>query len=163
MGFVRLYFPGMQQAIDKLRAETANIRAGARVTVGIHADANPVHIRRKNEKPGTVKATVAEIATWNHFGTERIPARPFLDVGVQSQMNKILKAGKEVFEKKKNLGLVVDAMGGEAVGAVQEYISNQEILPPNAPETIRRKGSSHPLIDIGQLRRSITWRRINGK
>jgi len=32
--------------------------------------------------------------------------------------------------------------------------------PPNAPSTVARKrGSTNPLIDTGQLRRSIDWER----
>jgi hypothetical protein len=28
---------------------------------------------------------------------------------------------------------------------------------PNAPSTIAKKGSSHPLIDTGQEKNSVTW------
>lgn len=129
------------------------------MTVGINADHNPLY----PAEAGKRSLTTADVAVFNHFGTKRIPARPFLDVGIQSQQDKILKAGKEIFAKSRNLGLAVDAMGAVAVSAVQQYISRNNIPPPLSPETIKRKGSSHALIDTGQLRQSITWRRVNGK
>ena len=37
-----------------------------------------------------------------------------------------------------------------------DYLTDLK-TPPLAESTIRRKGSSNPLIDTGQLRSSITW------
>ncbi len=37
---------------------------------------------------------------------------------------------------------------------------NSNIPPPNAPSTIKAKGSSHTLIDTGEMRRSIDFRVI---
>lgn len=42
------------------------------------------------------------------------------------------------------------------VGYVQDQITNGE-FEPNAPMTVQRKGSDHPLIDTGQLRRGISY------
>ena len=159
MAGVTLKVPRLDQCIEDIRKATADIRKGSRVTVGIHADHNPPYPTEKGKRP----LTTAEVAVFNHFGTKRIPARPFLDVGIQSQQDKIIKAGKEVFSKTRSLGLAADAMGAVAVSAVQQYISRNNIPPPLSPETIKRKGSSHALIDTGQLRQSITWRRVNGK
>lgn len=167
---VRLYFPKLQESIDKLRAATADIRTGARVTVGIHQDADNYFLRKyaqncsakKKGNPSKEFPSVAEYAAWNHFGTAKIPARPFLDVAIKKNLNEIIEAGKENFSETRNLGLTVDAMGLYAVGAIQRYIA-EGVPPPNAESTIKRKKSSRPLIDNGIMWQAITFRRINGK
>jgi len=44
---------------------------------------------------------------------------------------------------------------------IKRAIANREFVP-NAPATIRKKKSSTPLVDTGQLRASITYQRGNG-
>lgn len=51
----------------------------------------------------------------------------------------------------------LERVGLWAQGSIQQRISDG-IPPPNAESTIRRKGSSTPLIDTGQLRTSIKYR-----
>ena len=45
-------------------------------------------------------------------------------------------------------------LGQKVVGDVQQRMADG-IGPPLDPETVRRKGSSTPLIDTGRLRQSI--------
>jgi hypothetical protein len=49
-----------------------------------------------------------------------------------------------------------------AVGDIQHEIT---VLrhPPNAPATIRAKGSSKPLIDTGEMRQSVTYQIRGGR
>jgi len=47
-------------------------------------------------------------------------------------------------------------LGSVAVGDVQRTIRDIK-QPPNAPSTIRKKGSDNPLIDTGRLRQSIEY------
>lgn len=132
--------------MSKLAAEYAK---GEYVTVGFHAD-------KKNQRPdGELNA---EIAAKNHFGVG-VPARPFLDVAIAKNKPRLIRAAQESIENGANLGTTMDAVGAMAVGAVQSYISETFIPPPNSPETIKRKGSSHPLIDTGQMRQAITFKR----
>ena len=55
----------------------------------------------------------------------------------------------------------LDLMGVRAQGGIQKRIA-AGIAPPLDPATIKRKGSSKPLIDTGQLRSSITYRIASG-
>ena len=60
--------------------------------------------------------------------------------------------------------LLSGAEAGEVlklIGIYQKDLMQQEILDggflPNAPGTIRRKGSSKPLIDTGRMRQSVNY------
>jgi hypothetical protein len=44
-----------------------------------------------------------------------------------------------------------------ASNAAKRYILQGDNLAPNAPSTIKAKGSSRPLVDTSQLVKSITW------
>ena len=107
--------------------------------------------------------TNAELAYIHSKGSPMhgIPARPFLEPSIEANkatisklLAKALKAGAE--------GGSVDA-GLELVGqfasdaARRWFVDPQNGWPPNSPITIKRKGSDRPLIDTGELRKSITF------
>ena len=101
---------------------------------------------------------VAAVAAWNEFGTETIPERPFFRNALaesERSVGRILQAG---LDTKK---MVVDEqlagrVGTHVQGRIQDSITSLK-EPPNAPETVRRKGSSNPLLDTGTLRNSVAW------
>lgn len=109
--------------------------------------------------------SVAEIGTIHEFGTKRIPQRSFLRrtldrnrVAYNAALSgavyiSITDAAKQrpdvTLSNFKKLGMRI-------VGEIQREIA-RGIPPPLAESTIARKGSSKPLIDTGQLRRSITY------
>ena len=119
------------------------------------------------------RATLAEYATFNEFGTATTPERPFLRgtadakreewgtllveaiteplddlAGVPSgQLGNILAGQARVREELGKVGLV-------AARDVQQTIRDLR-TPPNAKATIKAKGSSNPLVDSGRLRQSI--------
>ena len=64
-------------------------------------------------------------------------------------VQKICKGQLDAQSAFKKIGVVT-------VGYVQDQITNGE-FEPNAPMTVQRKGSDHPLIDTGQLRRGISY------
>lgn len=106
--------------------------------------------------------TLGETARINEFGTEDgvIPERPAWRLG--------LAHGQKEFNRLNELNLHLVAMGrkpleralGElgAMGAarVKTEIRDGDFAP-NAPSTVAKKGSSHPLIDTGQEKQSVTW------
>lgn len=125
--------------------------------------------------------TVADVGTFNEFGvgpfTVRgsfssdggmighehpgIPQRSFIRAWfdesqdfiaetLRSQM-RLVVAGKITAE------VAADRIALAFEGSVKQRIS-RGIPPPNAPSTIRKKGSSKPLIDKGQLRNAIRGR-----
>lgn len=102
--------------------------------------------------------TVAEVAVFNEYGTGRIPARPFMRETIEQTDNwaaesaKVHNAvidGKDPYE-------VAELLGQKAASDVQDTIYDGDFVP-NSPATIKKKGSSKPLIDTGQLVGSITY------
>lgn len=126
---------------------------GAGVKVGIQGQA----AQRTTSGPDNI-----QIGIWNEFGTAdgRVPERSFLRGTVDQNAEKYAKV------KEKLAGQVVDghlalesalALLGEVVVKDVRARIVAGIPPPNAPSTVAAKGSSTPLINTGQLVRSITY------
>lgn len=88
-----------------------------------------------------------------------IPARPFLRGGILKNLDKIGRIGRsalvEIARAQRSLRSGLELMGVFASGAVKRYMVTGD-FEPNAPSTIKKKGSSKPTIDDAQLRQSIT-------
>ncbi len=159
MGGITLKMANVQIQLAQMVKEARKFSRGRWCTVGVH-DGDKNGRQRKADDKGTAPVpSNAEVAAWNHFGTDKIPARPFLDVAIVKNKRAVSDAAEEVLAGGGSVSQAVDAMGAMAAGRVQQYIAETYIPPPNSPRTIARKGSSHPLIDTGQLRQSITWQR----
>jgi len=123
------------------------------VTVGIH------------EAEGAAAyedgATVLEVAIWNEFGTEHIPARSFLRAWFDETRGEAKERWemllRQVAQGKITREVAMERFGLWCVGGIQARIADG-IPPSNRPGTIARKGSSKPLINTGQLRSSITFK-----
>ena len=101
---------------------------------------------------------VAAVATWNEFGTQDIPERPFFRQAVEEVAATLQNEIAEAL-RQDNMNLDIESVnriGERAVREVQESIT-QLADPPNAPATVRRKGSTNPLIDTGFMRGSVTY------
>ena len=103
-------------------------------------------------------ADVCDVAAFNELGTETIPSRPFLRDSVDDNEDEIVK-----FLQSK----VVDIIHGKTAEQVLKEIVFQKDMvqttiedgyfEPNSEATIRRKGSSHPLIDTGTMKNSVNF------
>lgn len=106
----------------------------------------------------------AGIGVIQEFGSisNGIPPRSFLRMPLETKKDRL----EATFEKA---GVKQKLLEGDAKGALQSlgFVAEQIIddafkshgfgkWAPNAPSTIAKKGSSKPLIDTSQLRRSIT-------
>lgn len=100
--------------------------------------------------------TLEEVALWNEFGTETIPARPFLSRALKSATNRCNKIVHFGMEQNMDVQKIAEQIGVELQGAIYEQIDSGHFVP-NAPSTIRRKKSSRPLFDTGNLRQSVHW------
>lgn len=113
----------------------------------------------KREEDGT---PVAMIAAVHEFGSpsQGIPERPFLRVAVQRNRQKYGRLNRiNLVKMLRGQATVEQALGqlGEmAKGDVQTEIRSGDFAPLK-PATIKRKGSSRPLIDTGQMVQSIAW------
>lgn len=107
-------------------------------------------------------APLAVIGAVHEFGSAdgHIPERSFLRVPLRSNHHvfaKVFTMGvPQVIDGEITLRQLMEQAGARAASVSQEAIS-EGIQPPNAPDTVARKGSSTPLVDTGRLRQSITY------
>lgn len=125
---------------------------------------------------GARKASIAEVAGFNEFGTKRttiigpivtftqrgIPSRPFMRRAFdknQAKYEKALQAGaKRIVEGKDTPEGVLTKVGLKAKNdQIRSITSARSWATPNAPSTIAKKGSSSPLIDTGTMRNALTF------
>jgi hypothetical protein len=99
---------------------------------------------------------VAQVAFWQEFGTAKIPMRPFLRNAIAKNTRKwgdsVNTALIGTNDSEKALKMLGEIVRGDIVLSLTNLNT-----PPNAPSTIKQKGSSNPLIDTGLLRNSISW------
>lgn len=105
---------------------------------------------------------IAVIAATHEFGSpERgIPPRPFLAPSIIDSKAEIAALNKTelaaVVSGKRTVDESLSRTGAVAAGKVQQYIRNGSFAPLKEA-TKKRKGSSKPLIDTGNLVQSITF------
>lgn len=136
------------------------------LTVGIHEAEGSAP--KEEEDGGSSELTLAEIAAIHEFGYEEggIPRRSFINDWADENEAKH-KAQLETMAKAIVAGKVASVEQGLArlgslyAGEVQKRIADG-IEPPLSESTVKRKGSSTPLIDTGQLRASV-HPYVNGK
>lgn len=111
------------------------------------------------------RLTYAELARIHEFGNARTPQRSWLRAAIHEYQTAIQKraalCGRGVLLDKFTVEQALELLGEYVVGVIKQRISDG-ISPPNAPSTIKRKGSSKPLIDKGGFRASITHRPERG-
>lgn len=86
-----------------------------------------------------------------------IPARPWLTPGVQSGNEEYLQIIESAIKANDPLSVALERVGVVAASKVQLFMTQLK-SPANAPSTIKKKGSSNPLIDSGALRQSVTFK-----
>lgn len=101
---------------------------------------------------------LVNVATWNEYGTQQIPARSFVRSAVDKGVSEIARAagefGRRVLFNAESQEVALGKLGLVVARKIQEQIRSN-VPPPNAESTVERKGSSATLIDTGQLRQSI--------
>ena len=144
--------------------------ASHQVEIGIFADASRdgavpmLVIAAANEFGAKIPKRQARFEDLDDENPEKwiiIPERSYLRAWFDENVD-VLQATMErligqVVEGKISGRAALETIGGYVVTHVQAYMVDLK-TPPNAPSTIRRKGSSNPLIDTGQLKDSITWK-----
>lgn len=102
---------------------------------------------------------IGDIAAWNELGTESIPSRPFLRKSVDEnadKINRFLQEKKADIVRGASAEQVLKEIGIFQKDLIQEKITEGSFVP-NAPSTVRKKGSSKPLIDTGRMRQSVDY------
>lgn len=147
------------KSIDKGLGEHARLAKainGRGVKIGIQADAGM--------DPDT-GADLLDIAIYNEFGTEHIPARPFVrdfaekNGGVLGQaMDRMAGA---VQDGRMGVSAALDQLGTFAEKHQKAHVQqSKQWAKPNAPATVAKKGSDVPLIDQGVMVGAIRYEKV---
>ncbi|ETD72967.1 hypothetical protein V757_01085 [Pelistega indica] len=101
--------------------------------------------------------SMSDLAAVHEFGSEdgHIPERSFLRTSVVKNKAKYFRFFGDRLITGNDPEKALNELAELAKGDVQENIVNGD-FKALAPETIKRKGSTKPLIDTGKLRQSIT-------
>lgn len=106
------------------------------------------------------RIAISDLARIHEHGLG-VPKRAFVEPALQLNKAKYLRyVGKQItpiIRRRQTMNNVWQTLGAMAVADVQKYMLTAS-FKPLAPATIRRKGSSKPLIDTGQMSQSITYR-----
>lgn len=106
--------------------------------------------------------TVFQIGMIHEFGVpeKNIPRRSFIRVPIENNIKEITKLiehnHKLVSENAMSAKVALDRIGIMAQNTIKESFRNNDWKPLKRA-TIKRKGSSRPLIDTGQLIGSISY------
>ena len=135
------------QVIDNIDLSRFGDIAASSIDVGIFADAR--------YDDGTL---VADVAAKNEFGTGRIPSRPFFRIAVEKLRDELPE--QLAADLGDDISLSADDIEKIGLLSAREVSesANQLREPPNAPSTIERKDSDNPLVDLGRLIGSVTYK-----
>lgn len=103
--------------------------------------------------------SIAEIAAYNELGSSDTPARPFMKQSFENHEEELRAACERVNATIASGGSVeqaLNALGVTVKGIVQGEIVDGDFAE-NAPSTIKKKKSEHPLIDTGAMRQSVNY------
>lgn len=136
----------LSEAIDRMAA-----LYGTAISVGLHGIGSAAG--------RSTAGQLVTIGTALHYGTRHIPPRPFLEYAMRVNRKKWVglladAARHKARDEERAFQMKVRRLGVVSVADVQAAIIDGP-WAPNAPATIKRKGSARPLIDTGQLRQSI--------
>lgn len=93
----------------------------------------------------------------------RIPPRPIIEPALKDSREQIGEMLKRPMQRaldgdKQGAIEALDRVGMQGQNIVRAWFTNpKNNWSPNSPKTIKIKGSSRPLIDSGELRKSITY------
>lgn len=109
---------------------------------------------------------IAEYAAYNEEGTEDIPSRPFIRSWVdnnQEQINKVMdSAFNSVVSGKRTAEDAMKRIGEFGASGIKKNIVNGG-FEPNKESTVKRKGSSKPLIDTETMRKAVSYEVVKKK
>ena len=126
-------------------------------------------VAKKVQNPGTLKVgfledatypdgtPVATVAASQEFGTATIPPRPFFrNMISENQAHWPDDIAKLLASNGMDAAAALQVMGQEIKEEIQDSIEKLTD-PPLKPATIKRKGSSKPLIDTAHMRDSVDF------
>lgn len=160
---------------SRLRAVASELKGGASAKVGILENAP----RPEDEDGKPLPFTMASLGAIHEFGSKdgRTPERSFIRAGIDANEGELREVARKVargiyegrFDVEKGLGI----LGTKGASAIRKFVTKgDQVPPPNAPSTIRRKVAKgkwrgrgpvdaaklvRTLIDTGRMMQSITY------
>lgn len=111
--------------------------------------------------------SLADVMTYNHYGTETIPPRPVLRIAAENVMERgeigdalavyfhnLLVNPKDADRLEKEM---LRKIGVQVIKEARAIIAAGNELQKNAPSTIRHKGFNKPLYETGLLLKSLGY------
>ena len=123
-------------------------------------DGRGVKVGLMGTETGEDGTRVVDIAVYNEYGTGRIPPRPFMRTfAAKGEVKQVAaKLGQKV-NQGIDVTAILTTLGAWYAQAQKDHVIHSS-WTPNAPSTIRKKGSAKPLIDTGQMVNAITWKTL---
>ena len=102
---------------------------------------------------------ISQVATWNEYGTSRIPSRPFIAIATDESKGWQSEVKKQVggITSSADVNGALNTIGEQMKKDIKNVIGDRSKLKPNAPSTIAKKGFDAPLIDTGKLQEAIDF------
>jgi hypothetical protein len=157
--------------VDTSKIQAFARKAAVNILVGFPSGRQHVPTFHKNEK-GEYRTyegksieeaepiETAELAKMLSYGTSEIPARPFLEEGIESKKDELSEAMRQEAKKVIDGGQANwNKIGTMAVGAINEFVRGDyyKSTKPNSKKTQEYKGSDKPLIDGADLINSLAF------
>ena len=111
--------------------------------------------------------SLADVMTWNHYGTETIPPRPVLRIAAENVMQRDdIKDAMGVYlhnvlvnpgDADKLEKEMLRKIGVQVIKEAQRIINAGGELQENAPSTVRHKGFNKPLYETGLLIKNLGY------
>lgn len=119
----------------------------------------------KPEESGGEPISNIALARIHEYGTPTIPERSFIRSTLFEQKPAIVELIKElktkIYSGKMTVDKALDIIGLQVQTLIRGKINDGDFQwPPLSPKTIAKKGSDKPLIDTGQLLKSITYKKV---
>lgn len=130
---------------------------GTVIAAGVQAEDKAA--KRKKGKVVNTDIPLVVVAAVHEFGSANIPQRSFLSSTYDENKSRIETMAENVVAgtiKNISTDAAVNQLGNVMQGMIQKKIVNGPFTPLK-PATIKRKGSSKPLIDTDRLRQSIRY------
>ena len=103
--------------------------------------------------------SIAEYATYNEFGTDDVPSRPFMAMSfdenkadIEADFN---RQGKAMVEGRRTADQALTVIGQKHAARVQNTITGRDITPKLADSTVKAKGSTKTLVDTGAMTNAV--------
>lgn len=141
--------------IGKLREQIAELQK-TKILIGVQGEkAQEIHPQ--------AKVKIGLLAFWLHYGTKRMPARPYVDRAIAMLRKRAYPIMKRAMSdlvdgRAKTVAESLAPLGAAGVEQVEhEIATSRDWAAPLAQATIDRKGHDQPLVETGVIRGATSY------